>query len=99
MIGWLWLLLPVLAFVLTRLANTRLIVPAWRGRRLASGQAALAVAGLRGVTVASAVAAIVLVANAPLAPGLITALAAGAIYFAVTRHGIRRMFERAATDR
>ena len=96
MIGWLWLLLPVIAFVVTRLANTRMIVPAWRKGQLRSGPAALAVAALRGLTVASAVAAIVLVAKAPLAPGLITVLAAGAIYFAVTRHGIRRMFERAS---
>jgi uncharacterized membrane protein YoaK (UPF0700 family) len=96
-IGWLWLLLPIVAFALTRVANTRWIVPAWRDGRLASGPAALAVAAMRGLTVASAVAAIVLVANAPLVPGLLTALAAGAVYFAVTRHGIRRMFERAAS--
>ena len=95
MTNWLWLLLPVAAFVLTRLANTQLIVPAWRDGRLSSGTAALAVAALLGLTVASAIAAIVLIANAPLAPGLFTALAAGAIYFAVTRHGVRRMFERA----
>ena len=95
MTNWLWLLLPVLAFAVTRLANTRLIVPAWRDGRLSSGPAALAAAALRGLTVSSAIAAIVLVAKAPLAPGLLTALAAGAIYFAVTRHGIRRMFEQA----
>jgi hypothetical protein len=96
-IGWLWLLLPVLAFAVTRLANTRLIVPAWRDGRLSAGPAALAVAALRGLTVASAIAAIVLIANAPLAPGLFTALSAGAIYFAVTRHGVRRIFERAGS--
>ena len=66
MTGWLWLLLPFVAFALTRFANTRWIVPAWRADRLASGPAALAVAGMRGLTVASAVAAIVLAANAPL---------------------------------
>lgn len=97
MIGWLWLLLPLLAFAVTRVANTRLIVPAWRDGRLGAGTAALAVAALRGLTVASAIAAIVLIANAPLAPGLFTAAAAGAIYFAVTRHGVRRMFERAGS--
>jgi hypothetical protein len=97
-IGWLWLLLPFVAFVLTRVANTRFIVPAWRDERLRAGPAALAVAALRGLTVASAIAAIVLIANAPLAPGLFTAVAAGAIYFAVTRHAIRRMFERAGSS-
>ena len=97
MIGWLWLLLPIVAFALTRVANTRLIVPAWRAGRLGPGAAALAVATLRGLTVASAIAAIVLIAKAPLAPGLFTAVAAGAIYFAVIRHSIRRMFERATS--
>ena len=59
---WLWLLLPVAAFFLTRVANTRLIVPAWREGRLSSGTAALAVAALRGLTVVALVAAITLIA-------------------------------------
>ena len=92
---WLWLLLPVAAFVLTRVANTRWIVPAWREGRLGSGMAALAVAALRGLTVACLVAAITLIAGLPLAPGLLSALAAGGIYFAVSRHSIKRMFDTA----
>jgi hypothetical protein len=95
MTGWLWLLLPVAAFVLTRVANTRLIVPAWRDGKLGSGLAAMFVAALRGLTVALVVVAITLGAGLPLAPGLLTALAAGGIYFAVTRHSIRRMFDAA----
>ena len=90
---WLWLLVPIAAFLLTRIANTRLIVPAWRDGRLSSGAAALAVAGLRGLTVTALVAAITLIAGVPSIPGLLTALAAGAIYFAVTRHSIKRMFD------
>ena len=92
---WLWLLLPVAAFALTRIANTQWIVPAWRAGRLGSGAAALAVAALRGLTVATLVVAITLIAGLPLIPGLLSALAAGGVYFAVTRHSIRRMFERA----
>ena len=92
---WLWLLLPVAAFVLTRVANTRLIVPAWREDRLSSGSAALAVAGLRGLTVVALGAAITLIASLPIVPGLLSSLAAGLIYFAVTRHSIRRMFDAA----
>jgi hypothetical protein len=92
---WLWLLLPVGAFVLTRVANTRLIVPAWREGRLGDGAAALAVAALRGLTVTALVVAITLIAGLPPIPGLLSALAAGGVYFAVTRHSIRRMFERA----
>jgi len=94
---WLWLLLPVAAFLLTRVANTRLIVPAWREGRMSSGMAALAVAALRGLTVVALVAAITLITALPLVPGLLSALAAGAIYFAVTRHSIKRMFD--AADR
>lgn len=90
---WLWLLVPIAAFLLTRIANTRLIVPAWRDGRLSSGAAALAVAGLRGLTVIALVAAITLIAGVPSIPGLLTALAAGGIYFAVTRHSIKRMFD------
>ena len=92
---WLWLLLPVAAFALTRVANTRLIVPAWREDRLSSGAAALLVAALRGLTVACLVVAITLIAGLPLVPGLLSAVAAGSIYFAVTRHSIRRMFDSA----
>jgi hypothetical protein len=95
MTAWLWLLVPVAIFVVTRLANTRWIVPGWRAGRLGSGAAALLVAALRGLTVATLVVAIVLIANLPTVPGLLTAAAAGGIYFAVARHGIRRMFERA----
>ncbi|HEX5578253.1 MAG TPA: hypothetical protein VFY43_01155 [Candidatus Limnocylindria bacterium] len=95
MTAWLWLLLPVAAFALTRVANTRLIVPAWREGRLSSGAAALAVAALRGLTVSCLVAAITLIAGLPSIPGLLSALAAGGIYFAVSRHSIRRMFDRA----
>ncbi len=90
---WLWLLVPIAAFLLTRIANTRLIVPAWREGRLSSGAAALAVAALRGLTVTALVAAITLIAGVPSIPGLLTALAAGGIYFAVTRHSIKRMFD------
>jgi hypothetical protein len=92
---WLWLLLPVAVFGLTRVANTRWIVPAWREGRLGSGTAALAVATLRGLTVASLVTAITLIAGLPLTPGLLSALAAGGIYFAVSRHSIKRMFDTA----
>jgi hypothetical protein len=92
---WLWLLLPVAAFILTRVANTRLIVPAWREGRLGNGTAALAVAALRGLTVTALVVAISLIAGLPLVPGLLSAVAAGGIYFAVTRHSIRRMFDAA----
>lgn len=92
---WLWLLLPVAAFVLTRVANTRLIVPAWREDRLSSGTAALMVAALRGLTVACLVVAIILIAGLSPVPGLLSAVAAGGIYFAVTRHSIRRMFDTA----
>ena len=92
---WLWLLLPVALFVLTRIANTRLIVPAWRESRLSSGGAALAVAALRGLTVTALVTAITLVAGLPSIPGLLSAVAAGGIYFAVTRHSIKRMFDNA----
>jgi hypothetical protein len=95
MIVWLWLLLPVAAFVLTRVANTRLIVPAWREDRLSSGKAALMVAALRGLTVTCLVIAISLIAGLPLVPGLLSAVAAGGIYFAVTRHSIRRLFDTA----
>ena len=95
MTAWLWLLLPVGAFVLTRLANTRLIVPAWREDRLSSGAAALAVAALRGLTVVALGAAITLIAGLPIVPGLLSSVAAGLVYFAVTRHSIRRMFDAA----
>lgn len=95
MIVWLWLLLPVAAFLLTRVANTRLIVPAWREDRLSSGAAALMVAALRGLTVTCLVIAITLIAGLPLVPGLLSAVAAGGIYFAVTRHSIRRLFDTA----
>ena len=94
---WLWALLPVAAFVLTRVANTRLIVPAWREGCLSSGAAALAVAALRGLTVTALVTALTLIGGLPMIPGLLSALAAGLIYFAVTRHSIRRMFD--AADR
>jgi hypothetical protein len=97
MTAWLWLLLPVAVFVLTRVANTRWIVPAWREDRLSSGQAAIAVAALRGLTVTALGTAITLIAGLPIVPGLLSALAAGGIYFAVTRHSIRRMFD--AADR
>ena len=97
MMVWLWLLLPVALFFLTRIANTRLIVPAWREGRLSSGGAALAVAALRGLTVTALVTAITLVAGLPSIPGLLSAVAAGGIYFAVTRHSIKRMFD--AADR
>ena len=69
---WLWLLLPVALFVLTRIANTRLIVPAWSEGRLSSGGAALAVAALRGLTVTALVTAITLVAGLPSIPGLLS---------------------------
>ena len=92
---WLWLLLPLAAFVLTRVANTRWIVPAWRDDRLSSGAAALMVAALRGLTVACLVIAITMIAGLPLIPGLLSALAAGGIYFAVSRHSIRRLFDTA----
>lgn len=95
MTAWLWLLLPAAAFVLTRVANTSLIVPAWREGRLSSGLAAVIVAALRGLTVALLVGAMTLIGGLPVAPGLLTALAAGGIYFAVTRHSIRRMFDAA----
>jgi hypothetical protein len=92
---WLWLLLPIVVFFGTRLANTRLIVPSWRAGRLGSAPAALAVAALRGLIVTSLIAAVVIVAALPLPSGLLTAFTAGAIFFAVSRHPIRRMFERA----
>jgi len=90
---WLWLLLPVAAFVLTRVANTRLIVPAWRDGRLGTGWAAAAVAALRGLTVTCLVIAITLIAGLPVAPGLLSAVGAGGIYFAVARPNVKRMFE------
>ena len=90
---WLWLLLPVAAFVLTRVANTRLIVPAWRDDRISSGRAALLVAAMRGLTVTALVVAMTLITGLPLIPGLLTGIAAGVIYFVVTRESIRRMFE------
>jgi hypothetical protein len=96
MMVWLWLLLPIGAFLLTRIANTRLIVPAWREGRLSSGAAALAVAAMRGLTVTALVTAITLIAGLPSVPGLLSAVAAGGIYFAVTRHSVKRMFDAAA---
>jgi heme A synthase len=92
---WLWLLLPVAGFVLTRLANTRLIVPAWREDRISSGTATQAVAAMRGLTMVALIAALVLIAGLPLVPGLAFAVAAGGIYFAVSRRSIRRMFDAA----
>lgn len=95
---WLWALLPVGVFVATRLANTRLIVPRWRAGRLSSGTAALLVAALRGIIVAALLAAVVLITGLPLTSGLLTAATAGAIYFAIARHSIRRLFERAESS-
>ena len=92
---WLWLLLPVAAFFLTRVANTRFIVPAWREDRISSGAATQSVAALRGLTMAALVAALVLIAGLPLVPGILFAVAAGGIYFAVSRRSIRRMFDAA----
>jgi hypothetical protein len=94
-IVWLWALLPIGMFIGTRVINTRLIVPRWRAGLLGSGSAALLVAALRGLITAALLAAVVLIAGLPLASGLLTAATAGAIYFAVSRHSIRRMFERA----
>ncbi len=70
-------------------------MPAWREDRISSGAATQAVAALRGLTMAALVAALVLIAGLPLVPGILFAVAAGGIYFAVTRRSIRRMFDAA----
>jgi hypothetical protein len=95
MIAWLWVLLPAGALVAGRLWVTRMVVPWWRADRLTDTSAALLVAVSRGVTLASAVVAVVMIASLPLTPGLVSAGLLATVYGVVGWRSIRAMFRQA----
>jgi hypothetical protein len=85
-------LAAVLAIVVSRLVVQRAIVPAWRDERLTDGAAALTVVISRGLTLVVLIMAVIVGAELPIVPGLLTAFATALVYGVVGWRSIRAMF-------